>query len=187
LIYGHERHGADSAQLAASGTQLRTADGGVKRIYSELICSEIHGWHTARKTAARATIPNLDALDPKELKALIVSRHELIVSRDSEIKQLKLLIAKLRRMLFRRSSEKLEDRAIGTAARSVAAERCGESRSSPGSNGEYGAGGAAGTAAIASAPATGSANLSSKAGGLPGLRRQAELMGRTTMIFRKPL
>jgi hypothetical protein len=108
LIYGHERHGADSAQLAASGTQLRTADGGVKRIYSELICSEIHGWHTARKTAARATIPNLDALDPKELKALIVSRHELIVSRDSEIKQLKLLIAKLRRMLFRRSSEKLD-------------------------------------------------------------------------------
>ena len=59
-------------------------------------------------TAARATLPDLDALDPKELKALIVSQHELIVSRDSEIEQLKLLIAKLRRMQFGRSSEKLD-------------------------------------------------------------------------------
>src|SRR5258705_5741818 len=59
-------------------------------------------------TAARATLPNLDALDPNELKALIVSQHELIVSRDSEIEQLKLLIAKLRRMQFGRSSEKLD-------------------------------------------------------------------------------
>src|SRR6267142_5830256 len=59
-------------------------------------------------TAARATLPDLDALDPNELKALIVSQHELIVSRDSEIEQLKLLIAKLRRMRFGRSSEKLD-------------------------------------------------------------------------------
>jgi transposase len=59
-------------------------------------------------TAARATLPDLDALNPNELKALIVSQHELIVSRDSEIEQLKLLIAKLRRMQFGRSSEKLD-------------------------------------------------------------------------------
>ena len=59
-------------------------------------------------TAARATLPDLDALDPNELKALIISQHELIVSRDSEIEQLKLLIAKLRRMQFGRSSEKLD-------------------------------------------------------------------------------
>ena len=58
--------------------------------------------------AARATLPDLDALNPHELKALIVSQHELIVSRDSEIEQLKLLIAKLRRMHFGRSSEKLD-------------------------------------------------------------------------------
>ena len=58
--------------------------------------------------ASRATLPDLDALDPHELKALIVSQHELIVSRDSEIEQLKLLIAKLRRMQFGRSSEKLD-------------------------------------------------------------------------------
>ena len=59
-------------------------------------------------TAARAALPDLDALNPHELKALIVSQHELIVSRDSEIEQLKLLIAKLRRMQFGRSSEKLD-------------------------------------------------------------------------------
>src|SRR5580700_6065109 len=53
-------------------------------------------------------LPNLEGLDPVELKALIVSQHELIVSRDSEIEQLKLLIAKLRRMQFGRSSEKLD-------------------------------------------------------------------------------
>ena len=43
--------------------------------------------------ASRATLPDLDALNPNELKALIVSQYELIVSRDSEIEQLKLLIA----------------------------------------------------------------------------------------------
>jgi transposase len=57
---------------------------------------------------AHRVLPNLEALNPTELKALIVSQHELIVSRDSEIEQLKLLIAKLRRMQFGRSSEKLD-------------------------------------------------------------------------------
>jgi transposase len=56
----------------------------------------------------RADLPNLDKLSPEELRALIVSQHEVIVSRDSEIEQLKLLIAKLRRMQFGRSSEKLD-------------------------------------------------------------------------------
>jgi transposase len=58
--------------------------------------------------ASRATLPDLNALTPDELKALIVSQHEQIASRDSEIEQLKLLIAKLRRMQFGRSSEKLD-------------------------------------------------------------------------------
>jgi len=56
----------------------------------------------------RAALPDLDKLNPTELKALIISQHELITSRDSEIEQLKLLIAKLRRMQFGRKSEKLE-------------------------------------------------------------------------------
>jgi transposase len=58
--------------------------------------------------ASRATLPDLEALDPQELKALIVSQHELIVSRDGELERLKLLIAKLQRMRFGRSSEKLD-------------------------------------------------------------------------------
>jgi transposase len=58
--------------------------------------------------APGVTLPNLEELNPNELKALIVSQHELIVSRDSEIEQLKLLIAKLQRMRFGRSSEKLD-------------------------------------------------------------------------------
>jgi transposase len=67
-------------------------------------------------------LPDLEALDPSELKALIVAQHnqilahreqlhvkdEQLLSRDAEIEHLKLLIAKLRRMQFGRSSEKLD-------------------------------------------------------------------------------
>ena len=71
---------------------------------------------------ARATLPDLDALNSNELKALIFSQHteihsqraeifsqrEQLVSRDDEIEHLKLLIAKLRRRQFGRKSEKLD-------------------------------------------------------------------------------
>jgi transposase len=72
--------------------------------------------------AANHTLPDLDALHPSELKALIfsqhaeissqrtqiLSQHEQLLSRDNEIEHLKLLIAKLRRMQFGRKSEKLD-------------------------------------------------------------------------------
>ena len=72
--------------------------------------------------AAHQALPNLDALNPNELRALIFSQHvqirsqqeqllskdEQLASRDNEIEHLKLLIAKLRRMQFGRSSEKLD-------------------------------------------------------------------------------
>ena len=65
--------------------------------------------------ASPATLPNLDLLDAAGLKALILSQHDELVatqqrllSRESEIEHLKLLIAKLRRMQFGRKSEKLE-------------------------------------------------------------------------------
>src|ERR1035438_1900544 len=65
--------------------------------------------------AAHHTLPDLDALDPNELKALIFSQHEQLLSkdeqlasRDTEIEHLKLWIAKLRRMQFGRKSEKLD-------------------------------------------------------------------------------
>jgi transposase len=63
----------------------------------------------------RATLPDLDTLNPEALRALIVTQHEQLLSKDEqlarreeEIERLKLLIAKLRRMQFGRKSEKLE-------------------------------------------------------------------------------
>src|SRR5260221_4089758 len=57
--------------------------------------------------AAHHVFPNLDQLDLTALKALIVAQQEQILSHKNEIEHLKLLIAKLRRMQFGRSSEKL--------------------------------------------------------------------------------
>ena len=65
-------------------------------------------WHTPRVTAAPTALPDLDRLDATGLKALILSQHEQLLSHRSEIEQLKLLIAKLRRMQFGRKSEKLD-------------------------------------------------------------------------------
>ena len=59
-------------------------------------------------TASPTTLPDLDRLDAAGLKALILSQHEQLLSHQSEIEHLKLLIAKLRRMQFGRKSEKLE-------------------------------------------------------------------------------
>ena len=57
--------------------------------------------------AARATLPDLSALDPEALKALIVAQHTELLSHKDEIEHLQLLITKLRRMMFGRSSEKI--------------------------------------------------------------------------------
>src|SRR6266498_1148828 len=63
-----------------------------------------------------ALLPDLDTLDPEALKALIVEKHALVIgqhaeltSHKTEIENLKLLISKLRRMQFGRSSEKLNE------------------------------------------------------------------------------
>jgi transposase len=50
----------------------------------------------------------LKQLDQEALVALILAQQEQLLSRDTEIEHLKLLIAKLRRMKFGRSSEKLD-------------------------------------------------------------------------------
>jgi transposase len=59
-------------------------------------------------TASPTTLPDLDRLDAAGLKALILAQHDQLLSHQSEIEHLKLLIAKLRRMQFGRKSEKLE-------------------------------------------------------------------------------
>jgi len=63
----------------------------------------------------RADLPDLDQLDPDSLKALIraqqteiLRQDQALLSRDAEIEHLQLLIAKLRREQFGRSSEKLD-------------------------------------------------------------------------------
>ena len=56
---------------------------------------------------AVATLPDLNLLPAEALKALVLAQHEQLLSRESEIEHLKLLIAKLQRMQFGRKSEKL--------------------------------------------------------------------------------
>jgi len=58
-------------------------------------------------TTVDAVLPDLNALDVDALKALIVEKHTELISRKSEIENLKLLIQKLRRMQFGPRSEKL--------------------------------------------------------------------------------
>jgi transposase len=55
-----------------------------------------------------ATLPELSTLDAAALRALVVEQHAKLISRDTEIEHLKLLILKLRRMQFGRKSEKLD-------------------------------------------------------------------------------
>jgi transposase len=58
--------------------------------------------------ATPPTLPDLNALDAAALRALILAQHETLLSRETEIENLKLLILKLRRMQFGRKSEKLD-------------------------------------------------------------------------------
>jgi transposase len=58
--------------------------------------------------AARHSLPDLEQLDFAALKTLILAQHQQLLSHENEIEHLKLLIAKLRRAQFGRSSEKLD-------------------------------------------------------------------------------
>src|SRR6478672_11646694 len=51
--------------------------------------------------------PDLDALDSERLKALVIEKHALTVEQSDEIERLKLFVAKLQRMQFGPSSERL--------------------------------------------------------------------------------
>ena len=81
--------------------------------------------------ATPRVLPDLNQLDLASLRALIFSQHEELLSRDAEIENLKLLIAKLRRMQFGRSSEKVqrqieqrsEERRVGKECQSVCRSR----------------------------------------------------------------
>lgn len=57
---------------------------------------------------AMQTLEELNALDPEALKALVLAQQSALASQQTEIDNLKLLIFKLKRMQFGRSSEKLD-------------------------------------------------------------------------------
>jgi transposase len=64
--------------------------------------------------AAAPALPDLSTLDIDALRSLLLAKHselvaqqERLLSRDSEIEHLKLLVAKLRRMIFGAKSESL--------------------------------------------------------------------------------
>ena|SRR5690348_7115424 len=65
------------------------------------------------------TLPDLDQLDAEALKALLRATHEQLLSHQSEIEHLKLLIAKLRRMQVRAQvrEDPAADRTTGAEAR----------------------------------------------------------------------
>lgn len=56
------------------------------------------------------TLPDLTGLDADSLRAMIVAQHELLLTRDTQMEHLKLLIIQLRRMRFGRKSEKLDQK-----------------------------------------------------------------------------
>jgi transposase len=56
---------------------------------------------------ARAALPDLDTLDPAALKALILAQQAQLLTLETEIEHLKLLVAKLQRLQFGRKSERL--------------------------------------------------------------------------------
>jgi transposase len=57
---------------------------------------------------ARRTLPDLSALDADALRMLILEQQEELLSRDTEIENLRLLILKLKRMQFGCKSERLD-------------------------------------------------------------------------------
>lgn len=56
---------------------------------------------------ARAVVADLTTLDRTALEALVLAQQEKLLNRDSEIEHLKLVIARLRRMMFGTKSEKV--------------------------------------------------------------------------------
>src|SRR5436309_6774351 len=73
-------------------------------------------------------LPDLNVLPAEALRALILVQHQQLLSRESEIAHLKLLIAKLQRMQFGRKSEKLAaaDPTTGVAAGRAPSEPRGD-------------------------------------------------------------
>jgi len=64
----------------------------------------------ANTAAPQNTLPDLDHLSAEELKAIILTQQERLLTREAEIEHLRLLLAQLRRLRYGRKSEKLDRR-----------------------------------------------------------------------------
>jgi transposase len=90
--------------LAPAAENMGTTGSGVS--YRILILSLLHIYAILHVMAeARAVVADLTTLDRTALEALVLAQQEKLLSRDTEIEHLKLVIAKLRRMMFGRKSE----------------------------------------------------------------------------------
>src|SRR5271170_6194201 len=58
--------------------------------------------------AAAPALPDLSTLDADALRSLLLDHHQQLLSNNNEIEHLKLVIAKLRRMIFGTKSERVE-------------------------------------------------------------------------------
>src|SRR5271166_3345311 len=88
------------------------------------------------------TLPDLSKLDREALQALLLAEHrermathQRLLSRESEIAHLKLLLSQLRRMQFGRKSEKLERQIEQLELRLEDLQQAEPSESSPASEG----------------------------------------------------
>jgi len=61
-----------------------------------------------RSMVAAPALPDLSTLDADALRSLLLNHHQQLLSNTSEIEHLKLVIAKLRRMIFGAKSERIE-------------------------------------------------------------------------------
>jgi hypothetical protein len=61
-----------------------------------------------RSMVAAPALPDLSTLDADALRSLLLAHHQQLLSNNSEIEHLRLVIARLRRMLFGVKSERVE-------------------------------------------------------------------------------
>jgi len=106
--------------LATARAHLAAGGDGVigEMLLHRFLCSRMDRLvtlHAILRAMLAPTLPDLKALDRAALQALLIAEHqeriaihERLLSRESEIEHLKLLLAKLRRMQFGRRSEKVQ-------------------------------------------------------------------------------
>lgn len=134
------------------------------------------------------TLPDLSKLDREALQALLRAEHQeriatqqRLLSRESEIEHLKLLLSQLRRMQFGRKSEKLEQQIEQLELRLEDLQQAKQGESTPQAESELSATSPAIKPARRPLPGASAANhtdVLTETDGMPGLRRRVAQAGR---------